>query len=100
MTTKTFAEWLDEDAGEEGPIYTALVQACDHADRSMIDDLAEFTGKGYELAEGLLEIAELAMPDTYLATDSRCKAARDYIDQADLFRKEVEAPIDGDGDDE
>ena len=29
-----------------------------------------------KLAKGLIEIAELAMPDTYLATDSRVKLAR------------------------
>lgn len=29
-----------------------------------------------KLAEGLLEIAELAMPDTHFATDSRCELAR------------------------
>jgi hypothetical protein len=34
------------------------------------------------LATGLLEIAELAMPDTYVATDSRCELARAVLDPA------------------
>lgn len=32
-----------------------------------------------KLAKGLLEIAELAMPDTYLATDSRVQYARETL---------------------
>lgn len=36
-----------------------------------------------ELAEGLLSIAEKAMPDTYFATDSRCKLARAVLDHLD-----------------
>ncbi len=32
------------------------------------------------LAEGLLEIAELAMPDSYFAEDSRCQLARMVLD--------------------
>ncbi len=31
------------------------------------------------LAQGLLDIAELAMPDTYFATDSRCELAREVL---------------------
>ncbi len=34
--------------------------------------------------EGMLEIAEIAMPDTYFATDSRVLAAQRWIDQLTL----------------
>jgi hypothetical protein len=34
-----------------------------------------------ELAAGLLEIAELAMPDSYFAADSRCQLARAVLNR-------------------
>lgn len=35
------------------------------------------------LAQGLLDIAELAMPDTHFAADSRCKLARSVLASMD-----------------
>jgi hypothetical protein len=32
-----------------------------------------------KLARGLLEIAHLAMPEAYFATDSRCELAREVL---------------------
>jgi hypothetical protein len=36
-----------------------------------------------DVLEGMLDIAKLAMPDTYYATDSRCVAARELIAELD-----------------
>jgi hypothetical protein len=38
--------------------------------------------RAYELACDLLEIAEIAMPDSYFESDSRCQLARDTIQEA------------------
>ncbi len=45
----------------------------------MATRIAELDIRVAELANGLIEIAELAMPDTYLATDSRVKLARESL---------------------
>ena len=38
------------------------------------------------LAEGLLKLAELAMPDTYFRTDSRCVLARKVLKELETTK--------------
>ena len=58
----------------EQPVDVAVQAAeVDAEVRQLRDDLAA-------LAQGLLEIAKVAMPDTYFATDSRCQRARQVLE--------------------
>jgi hypothetical protein len=48
-----------------------------HAALSRIESGTEVTAADIRtLAQSLLDIAEIAMPDTYFATDMRCQLAR------------------------
>jgi hypothetical protein len=40
----------------------------------------EWETRAAELAQALLDIAEIAMPDTYFETDSRCQMARQTLE--------------------
>lgn len=46
-----------------------------------------------KLAKGLIEIAELSMPTTYLATDSRVQYARETLEMFKKNRKRSRGPI-------
>lgn len=51
------------------------------------DDTYALIFATHKLAKGLLEIAELAMPDTYFQSDSRCKLARKMLKQLKKLKR-------------
>ena len=67
-----WSHWYYEDAGENTS-YTseAPLEAAD-----LIETQAREIERLREAVAGLMKIAEMAMPDTYFATDSRVNAAR------------------------
>ena len=47
----------------------------------------QLTSRAKDVIEGLMEIAEMAMPDSYFAEDSRVNAARRWLEDVALKMK-------------
>ncbi len=68
------ARWADDRAEEQRASREEVLDAAERIGRAGVGDVTDTDVR--LLAQSLLDIAKVAMPDTYFAEDSRCQLAR------------------------